>query len=342
MFASCSADGRLESGIGITTSMSRRLGNAADLVRELLAHVEARLVHRRAVDHGIGPREIDVLEDARREHGVVGAQPRMELPGLVDEDGLARRDVAQHGKAQRLQRDRFARDQVLGAAHRLVDADDERTDAERIAERDEPAAGDQRDDGVRAAAAPVHAGHRREDGVGVELRVMRRALELEGQHVQQHLGIGIGVDVAEIELEELALQRLAVGEVAVVRERDAERRIDVERLRLELRGRAARGRIAAVADADRAQQVAHVARAEDVAHVAARLVHVKRRAVVGDDAGGVLAAMLQEQQPVVEHLVDRRVGDDAYDSAHVRCSPSPAETIPAFEKSSRSAQVRGR
>ena len=87
-----------------------RLGNAADLVRELLAHVEARLVHRRAVDHRVGPREIDVLEDARREHRVVGAQARVELPGLVDEDGLARRDVAQHRKAQRLQRDRLARD----------------------------------------------------------------------------------------------------------------------------------------------------------------------------------------------------------------------------------------
>ena len=161
---------------------------------------------------------------------------------------------------------------------------------------------------------------------------MRRPLELQRQHVEQHLGIGVGVDVAEIELEELALQRLAVGQVAVVRERDAERRVDVERLRLELRGRAARGRIAAVADADVAEEVAHVARAEHVAHVAARLVHVERRAVVGDDAGGVLAAVLQQQQPVVEHLVDRRVGDDAYDSAHVRCSPRPAEETPGRRK----------
>ena len=266
----------------------------------------------------------------------------MQTPGLVDEDGFPRRDVAQHRKAQRLQRDRLARDDILGAAHRLADADDERADAEGIAKRDQPAAGDQGHDRIGAAAAPVHARHRREDGFGVEPRVMRRALELQGQHIQQDLGIGIGVDVAEIELEELALQRLAVREIAVVRERDAERRIDVERLRLELGGRAARGRIAAVADADMAQEIAHVARAKDVADVAARLVHVKRRAVVGHDAGGVLAAMLQQQQPVVEHLVDRRMGDDAYDSAHERCSPRPAEKTPAAEKSSRSAQARGR
>ena len=36
-----------------------------------------------------------------------------------------------------------------------------------------------------------------------------------------------------------------------------------------------------------------------------------------DDAGRVLAAVLQQQQPVVEQLVDRRVRDDADDSAHV-------------------------
>ena len=170
--------------------------------------------------------------------GLLGALARMELAGLVDEDRLARRDVAQHREAERLERDRLARDDVFGAAHRLVDADDERPDAERIAERDQPVAGDHRDDRVRAAAAPVHAGHRGEDRVGVEPRVMRRALELERQHVQQHLGVGVGVDVAEVELEELALQRLAVRQVAVVRERDAERRVDVERLRLELGRRA--------------------------------------------------------------------------------------------------------
>jgi hypothetical protein len=71
-------------------------------------------------------------------------------------------------------------------------------------------------------------------------------------------------------------------------------------------------------------------------------VHVKRRAVVGHDAGGVLAAVLQQQQPVVEHLVDRRMGDDAYDSAHVAMFSEAGREDPAAEKSSRSAQARGR
>ena len=125
------------------------------------------------------------------------------------------------------------RDDVLRSAHLLVPADDERTDAERIAKREHAVAGDHRDDRVRAAAALVHAGDRREDRVGIEPMMLRGALELERQHVQQHFAVGVGVDVAEIELEQLALQLLAVGQVAVVAERHAERRIDVERLRLE-------------------------------------------------------------------------------------------------------------
>jgi hypothetical protein len=122
--------------------------------------------------------------------------------------------------------------------------------------------------------------------------------------------------VAEIELEELALERFAVRQVAVVRERDPERRVHVERLRFELGRRAARGRIAAMPDAEVSGEVAHVARAEDVADVAGALVQVERRPVARDDARGILSAVLQQQQGVVEHLVDRRVRDDADDSTH--------------------------
>ena len=351
MFASCSADGPARVGNRNHDVDVARFGNAADLVRELLAHVEPRFVDRRSVDHRVGPRQVDELEDAGREDRILGALLRVELAGLIDEDRLARRDVAQHGEAERLERDRFARGDVFGAAHRLLHADDERPDAVRIAEREEPVAGDHRDDRIRAAAALVHAGDRGEDRVRVEPRVVRRALELERQHVEQDLGVRIRVDVAEIELKELALQRLAVRQVAVVRERDAERRIHVERLRFELGRRAARSRIAAMPDAEVSGEIAHVARAEDVADVAGAFVQVERRPVVRDDARGVLPAVLQQQQPVVEHLIDRRVRDDAYDSTHGSYAPGGpraigppqrAEMDPGAEKSSRSAHARGK
>jgi hypothetical protein len=41
----------------------------------------------------------------------------------------------------------------------------------------------------------VHAGHRLEDRVGIEPVMLRGALELERQHVQQHFAVGVGVDV---------------------------------------------------------------------------------------------------------------------------------------------------
>ena len=99
-------------------------------------------------------------------------------------------------------------------------------------------------------------------------------------------------------------------------EDDAVRRVHVERLRLLLAlGRALRG-VAHVAEADVAEQRAHVARAERLAHLPARLRHVEHGAVGGRDAGRVLAAVLQEEQAVVDLLVDGLGGDDADDAAH--------------------------
>jgi hypothetical protein len=45
-------------------------------------------------------------------------------------------------------------------------------------------------------------------------------------------------------------------------------------------------------------------------------VHVKIAAVSCRDAGGVLTAMLQEQQAVIDQLIDGGVGNYAYDAAH--------------------------
>ena len=63
-------------------------------------------------------------------------------------------------------------------------------------------------------------------------------------------------------------------------------------------------------------QRAHVARAERLAHLPARLRHVEDGAVGGGDAGRVLAAVLQQEQAVVDLLVDGLGGDDADDAAH--------------------------
>ena len=99
-------------------------------------------------------------------------------------------------------------------------------------------------------------------------------------------------------------------------EHDAERGVHVEGLGLLVGARAPLGGIAHVADARAAGQVAHVAGAEDVPHETHGLVHVKLQAVERGDARGVLAAMLKQQQSVIEPLVDRFVGDESDNAAH--------------------------
>ncbi len=66
----------------------------------------------------------------------------------------------------------------------------------------------------------MDTGHGLEDMADVHLQ-LRVTLQLVGQHVQQDLGIGIGVDLAQVFLEQLLLELVGIGEVAVVCQADA-------------------------------------------------------------------------------------------------------------------------
>ena len=195
-------------------------------------------------------------------------------------------------------------------------AEHERANAERVAERDEPVARDQRNDRIRTLHPAMHARHGLEERGRIELQAGARELQFVREHVEQHFGVGRGVDVPAVDAEHLVLQLQPVRQVAVVREDDAERRVHVERLRFFLARRGTGRRIAHLADAHVARQAAHVARAEHVAHHAVGLVHVEIVAVRRGDAGGVLTAMLQEQQAVIDQLIDGALGNYTYDAAH--------------------------
>src|SRR5262249_25225413 len=131
----------------------------------------------------------------------------------------------------------------------------------------------------------MHAGYRGEDSICVESSMMCSALEFEREHIEQHFRIRVGIDVPKVELEELAFQRLAVSQVAVMCQRDAEWRVDIEGLRFQVRpGRSCR-RIAAMTDSCVARKLTHVARPENVPYVTRALVHVEHRALAGHDAG---------------------------------------------------------
>ena len=261
-------------------------------------------------------REVDVLEEARIQRRVLRALPAVEVALEVDQDRLARRHIAPQLVAQRIEGNALGRHEVFDAVLGLRLADHERPDAVRITEGEQAEPGDARHHGVRTAAAPVHTLDGLEDRVRIEPEAVGVLLQFVREHVQQHLGIGIRVDVPEVLAEQVALQLFGVREIAVVAEDDAERGVHIEGLRLRRVVRGACRRITAVADPDGALQVAHVARAEHVAHESASLVHVKCAALRRDDAGGILPAVLKHQQAVVQQLVHWRRGHHSENPAH--------------------------
>ena len=93
------------------------------------------------------------------------------------------------------------------------------------------------------ATTPVCAAHQAVDfGNGVEnivdIEPVRFgvfgdfAAQFVREYVEQDFGIGAGVDVAQVFVAHVFIKFGSVGEVAVVRQNDAERRADVKRLRL--------------------------------------------------------------------------------------------------------------
>ena len=240
----------------------------------------------------------------------------MQMPSEVDEQRFAGRNVALEFEAEHVERDRFARDRVFSTRHCFIATVDHRTNAIRIAECDEAVARNHRQHRVRAAAALMHATHRRENFLRRELHTLRGSLQLQREHVEQHLRVAVGVDVSRVDVEQLLLQRFAVGQIAVMRKRDAEWRVHIKRLRLVHAHGRTRSRISRVANPRRAVQFTHVSGTENIEHHAFGFVHVEYRAVGRHDARRVLTAMLQTEQAIVNQLIHRAVRNDSDHATH--------------------------
>ena len=133
---------------------------------------------------------------------------RVQIAFDVDENRFARRHVAHELEADTFHRHRFRRHDPLDAMRRFLLAEAQRADAERVAEGQQAVTGDQRHDRVRAVHAPVHARHRLEYGCRIELQAGAGELHFVREHVEQHFGIGIGVDVAAVDAEHLVFELL--------------------------------------------------------------------------------------------------------------------------------------
>ena len=131
-----------------------------------------------------------------------------------------------------------------------------------------------------------------------------------------HLRVGGRVE-PDAGREELVPERRRVDEVAVVPERDGARRAVVHD-RLGVRPvRATRRRVARVPDRDLAGERRELLLVEDLRHEAHLAQHRDAPALGDGDPGGLLAAMLEREEPEVRQAGDVALaGADAEDAAH--------------------------
>jgi hypothetical protein len=98
-------------------------------------------------------------------------------------------------------------------------------------------------------------------------------------------------------------QLIVVGQIAVMTQTDAVWRIYIERLRFS-GSRPPRRRIAYVTNTDIAREAQHVPVTKHITHQTIALALPQAVLAPGYDARGILAAMLQDSQCVVNTLID--------------------------------------
>ena len=251
------------------------------LARQLRAHRLAGVVDRSAMNDRVGPREIDVFEDAGPSRLPRQREEALH-PVAVDDHHLAVLDVA----------DEFRPDDVERAGLRAEDraalelAEHERADAERIARADQLRVG-QRHERVRA----LDLGQGLDETVDDPGTTRARCKQQHDFRVGGRLADGAGAN-------ELPPQRQSVGQIAVVGDCEAPGlELGEQRLDIAQHGVAGR-RIANVADRLSARQSVDGRRIREViANQPLSALRVEPHPVVSDDAGGLLAAMLQGMQP---------------------------------------------
>ena len=141
-----------------------------------------------------------------------------------------------------------------------------------------------------------------------------------GECIEENLRIRGGVQLAQVLAEQFLPQGRRIGQVAVMPEGDAERRVDIKGLGFGP-GIATGGGVSGVADAHGAFELQHMPGVEHIPHQAVVLAQIHPIAVAGDDAGGVLTPVLDDGQAVVQGLIDRVRAENSDDAAHQPVPP---------------------
>ena len=219
---------------------------------------------------------------------------------LVEHDDLAVLDVAHVFRADDVERAGFGGEDRMAVEL----ADHQRADAERIARADQLLVGEA-DEGVGAFELAQPLDEAVDEAVALGAR----------DEMQDDLGVGGRLHDRAV-AHQLAAQGEAVGQVAVVADREAAAvELGEQRLHVAQDGFAG-GRIAHMADRRHAgQAVDHLAAGEVVADQAHAALGMEPLAVEGDDAGGFLAAVLERVQAERGDRGGVGMAEDAEDAA---------------------------
>src|SRR5215472_3680586 len=266
----------------------------------------AALVDGPAKNNAVGPREVDVFENAllMRLFG-------REVDGLDaafgDAQHFAGRDFADVLRVEQIKRASFAGDEPGGVA---------------AGGRELPE--DQRPEAAGVAHGVKLVGRQHEKRVrAFELiqRVAERAGKIAGlracEEMHDDFGVAVGLEDGAAMLE-FAAPLGGVGEVAVMAEGDfALVAIDHDRLRVE-QGFVAGGGVARMADGKTAGKLReHSWLPENFFDFAHGAMDLQFRAVARDDAGGFLAAVLEGVETEVDKIRGFGVAEDAEDATVV-------------------------
>ncbi len=226
------------------------------------------------------------------------------MPHAVDDEHLARLDVAHVLGADEVEGARLAGDDVR-VLLRGEEAEAEGPDAHGVAHGDDRL--------LRHEEQRVGALHARER---VGDAVLDGDLLARRDEVHEHLGVGVALEDRPARLE-LGPQLFGVRQVAVVADGErAARVVDRDGLGV-LDVRAAGRRVADVADRDATRELGELLLRERVLHEPHGAVRVERLAVGRDDARRLLPAVLQRVKAEVGHVGGFGVAEDAEDAAFV-------------------------
>src|SRR5690606_35844889 len=120
---------------------------------------------------------------------------------------------------------------------------------------------------------------------------------------------------AQISFKNIFTEFIRIDEIAVMRQRYTVRRVDVERLS-QSRTRTARRWIAHMTNPHIAQQALHMSGSEYILHQAIGFLLTHPAILTSDHASGILSAVLQDCQRIVNLHIHITLTHNTYNAAH--------------------------